>query len=55
MNDRKVDLWRLVAEQRRNESLLERLEKMNRKLEKAQWHLNQAQGLVDDLKSRSDK
>lgn len=55
MNDRKVDLWRLVAEQRRNESLLERLNEMHRKLEKAQWHLNQAQGLVDDLKSRSDK
>ena len=51
MNERKVDLWRLVAEQRRNESLLERLNEMRRKLEKAQWHLNQAQDLVNDLKS----
>lgn len=50
MNDRKVDLWRLVAEQRRNESLLERLNEMHRKLEKAQWHLNQAQDLVNDLR-----
>ena len=55
MNERKVDLWRLVAEQRRNDSLLERLNEMNRKLEKAQWHLNEALELVEDLKdSRHD-
>lgn len=55
MNDNKVDLWRHVALQRQHVKLLDRLEEMNRKLEKAQWHLNEAQGLVDDLKSRSDK
>ena len=49
MNDRKVDLWRLVAEQRRNESLLERLNEMQRKLENAEWHLSEAMRLVDDL------
>ena len=49
MNERKVDLWRLVAEQRRNESLLERLSEMQRKLENAEWHLSEAMRLVDDL------
>ena len=54
MNDRKVDLWRLVAEQRRNESLLEQLNEMQRKLENAEWHLSEAMRLVKDLESRHD-